>query len=194
MCRIKNERGKMSKKHFILYGFTVLIALSVQTFGQKLSLPFRDVGACPFECCTYREWTANKPTVLLKNMSDNSPAVFKVKKGDRGQAVDGMVITTKAGIGSAVSDTNLEFVDWKKNTRRNVSIKKGERVLILTPIGEGFYKVWYKGLILQAGMDNSQFKTLSEPKYVWWVKIKNRKGQVGWTKLTENFDNKDSCA
>ena len=184
----------MSKKHFILYGFTVLIALSVQTFSQKLSLPFRDVGACPFECCTYREWTANNPTVLLKNMSDNSPAVFKVKKGETVQAVDGMVITTKAGIGRAVSDTNLQFDDWKKNTTRNVSIKKGERVLILTPIGEGFYKVWYKGLILQAGMDTSPFKTLSEPKSVWWVKIKNRKGQVGWTKLTENFDDKDSCA
>jgi hypothetical protein len=184
----------MSKKHFILYGFMALIALSVQTFGQKLSLPFRDVGACPFECCTYREWKANKPTVLLKNMSGNSPAVFKVKKGETVQAVDGMVITTKAGIGRALSDTTLDFDDWKKNTTRKVSIKKGERVLILTPIGEGFYKVWYKGLILQAQMDSSQFKTIIEPKYVWWVKVKNRKGQSGWTNLDENFDNKDSCS
>ena len=183
----------MSKKHFILYGFTVLIALSVQTFGQKLSLPFRDVGACPFECCTYREWTANKPTVLLKNMSDNSPAVFKVKKGEKVQAIDGIVITIKAGTGRALSDTNLSYDD-EKNIVRSVSIKKGERVLVLTPIGEGFYKIWYKGLILQAGMDSPQFKTLIEPKYVWWVKVKNRKGKSGWTKLTKNFDDMDSCA
>ena len=73
----------MSTKHFILYGFTVLIALSVQTFGQKLSLPFRDVGACPFECCTYREWTANKPTVLLKNMRTIRLLFSKLKKAKR---------------------------------------------------------------------------------------------------------------
>ena len=69
----------------------------------------------------------------------------------------------------------------------------GEQFLLLTYLGEGFYKVWYKGQILQSSMEDSQFKKLSEPKSIWWVKIKNRKGQIGWTKLTENFDNMDSC-
>jgi hypothetical protein len=183
----------MSKKHFILYGFIFLFALSVQTFAQKLSLPYNDVGACPFECCTYREWTANKPTVLLKNMTDASPAVFKVKKGEKVQGITGVVITTKAGIGRAMRNASFEIYNEKKNTTRAVPIKKGEQFLLLTYLGEGFYKVWYKGQILQSSMDDSQFKILSEPKSVWWVKIKNRKGQIGWTKLTDNFDNMDSC-
>ena len=36
-------------------------------------------------------------------------------------------------------------------------------------------------------------KVLNGPVAVWWVKIRNRRGQVGWTKFPENFDNKDSC-
>jgi len=183
----------MSKKNFILYGFIILVALSVQAFAQKLSLPYNDVGACPFECCTYREWAANKPTVLVKDMTENSPSVFKIRKGEKVQGVTGVVITTKAGIGRATRNANLEYYDEKKNTTRNVPIKKGEQFLLLTYLGEGVYKVWYKGQILQSSMEDSQFKRLSEPKSIWWVKIKNRKGQIGWTKLTDNFDNIDSC-
>jgi hypothetical protein len=183
----------MSKKHFILYGFIILFALSVQTFAQKLSLPYNDVGACPFECCTYREWLVNKPTVLLKDMTENSPVVFKVRKGETVRGINGVVITTKAGIGRATRNASLQYYNEKKNTARNVTIKKGEQFLLLTYLGEGFYRVWYKGQILQSSMDDSEFKMLSEPKSIWWVKIKNRKGQIGWTKLHGNFGNMDSC-
>lgn len=183
----------MSKKYFVPFGFIILLILFGQSFAQKLNLPYRDVGACPFECCTYRQWVANKKTVLLKNMRDNSPSLFKVIKGEKVEGVTGIVITTKAGIGRAAQNTNLEYYNEKGNTTRNVAIKKGERFLILTYLGEGVYKVWYKGRVLQAGLDFPQFKKISGPKSVWWVKIKNGKGQIGWTKLTDNFDNIDSC-
>ncbi len=183
----------MSKKSFVPFGFIILLILFGQSFAQKLNLPFRDVGACPFECCTYRQWTANKETVLLKNMADNSPSFFKVRKGEKVEGVTGIVITTKAGIGRAAQNTNLEYYNEKGNITRNVAIKKGERFLILTYLGEGVYKVWYKGQVLTASLDYPQFKKISDPKSVWWVKIKNRKGQTGWTKLTYNFDNMDSC-
>ena len=52
---------------------------------------------------------------------------------------------------------------------RNVAIKKGERFLILTYLGEGIYKVWYKGQLLQTHLDSPQFKTISDPKSVWCV-------------------------
>ncbi len=177
-----------------LFGVIGVLLLSIfPSFAQTLKMPFRDVGACPFECCTYREWTATKDTALLKNMSDGATTAFKIRKGEKVEGVTGIVITTKAGIGKATENTNLEYYDKKKNEMFNVKIKKNERFLILTYLGEGVYKVWYKGRVLQAGLDYPQLKKISEPKSVWWVKIKNRKGQIGWTKLTDNFDNMDPC-
>jgi hypothetical protein len=183
----------MSKKYLIPFGFVILLVLSGQSSAQKLNLPYRDVGACPFECCTYQQWTATKETVLLRNLSDGSPVLFRVKKGEKVEGVTGIVITTKAGIGKAAQNTNLEYYDKKKNEMRNVSIKKGESFLILTYLGEGIYKVWYKGRMLQGSLDYPHLKKISDPISVWWVKIKNRKGQIGWTKMTRNFDNVDSC-
>src|SRR5437899_7302517 len=35
---------------------------------------------------------------------------------------------------------------------------------------------------------------LSRPQYVWWAKIKNGKGQVGWTDQTDRFTHIDRFA
>jgi len=29
------------------------------------------------------------------------------------------------------------------------------------------------------------------PGTVWWVKIRNARGEIGWSNQPENFDNKD---
>ncbi len=92
----------MKYKWFGVVGILLLNILP--SLAQNLKMPFRDVGACPFECCTYREWRATKDTVLLKNMSGGSTAVFKVRKGEKVEGVTGIVITTKAGIGIAAEN------------------------------------------------------------------------------------------
>lgn len=185
----------MSKKNLFLIGFAILVVLSSPAFAQqKLNLPFRDVGACPFECCTYREWTVNKNTVLLKNMADNSPVYFRARRGEKVQGLTGIVITTKPGIREAARNTNIEYYDQKRSELRSISIKKGERFFVLTYLGEGVYKVWYKEKMYETHLDPPQFKKINDPLSVWWVKIKNRKGQIGWTKLVENFDDMDACS
>ncbi len=183
----------MSKKYIPLFVLAILLILSSHALAQKLSLPYRDVGACPFECCTYREWTANKETVLLKNMNGNSAVYFRVRKGEKVQGVSGVVITTKAGIREAAQNTFLENYVDKKNEVLKIRVKKGDPLLTLTYLGEGVYKVWYKGKIYETHLEPPQFKKINDPVSVWWVKIKNRKGRIGWTKLNANFDNMDSC-
>jgi hypothetical protein len=51
----------------------------------------------------------------------------------------------------------------------------------------------YKGVLLTVSMYNDELLKLSSPESIWWVKIKNKRGQVGWTKLNENFDDMDAC-
>lgn len=152
---------------------------------ERLPIPYEDNGACPFECCVYREWIGTKPTVVRADKRINSPAIFTVRKGERVSAITGVVITTRAGRARML----------KPDTIDGVRVTAGDLLYVLTNQGEGFYKVWYKGRMLSYGIwDNPSVKVLSPPQAVWWVEIKNRKGQIGWSNQPDNFDNKDSCA
>ena len=149
-------------------------------------MPYRDTGACPFECCTYRGWVANKDTIVYKEMRGGSPVAFRVKKRERVTGITGVVITTKAGQVRALKSFTPDS--------SGVQIRANDIFYLLTYRGEGFYLIWYKGKEFEAeAYDKDDMKVLNAPDAVWWVKIKNRRGQVGWTKLAENFDNKDSC-
>lgn len=153
--------------------------------AQGPRVPYKDVGACPFECCTYRGWVANKDTIIYKEMRERSAVAFRVKKRERVTGVTGVVITTKAGQVKALkSFTNSS----------GVQIKANDIFYLLTYRGEGFYLTWYKGKEFEdEAYDQGNMKVLNGPDAVWWVKIKNRRGQAGWTRLPENFDNKDAC-
>jgi hypothetical protein len=157
-----------------------------QVLAQGPRLPYKDTGACPFECCTYRGWVTNKDTVIYKEMrAGGSPVAFRVEKGEKVTGITGVVITTEAGRVKALKSFT---------TSSGVRIRANDIFYLLTYRGEGFYLIWYKGKKFEAeAYDQSNMKVLSEPVAVWWVKIRNRKGQIGWTKLPENFDNKDSC-
>ena len=174
----------MKIKYIVLLAMGFI--LNGNTLAQTPQVPFKDVGACPFECCLYRQWIAYKDTVLYKEMRENSPVAFKVKRREKVTGVTGVVITTKAGIVKALKDFTFE--------NAKVSVKKGDLFYTLTYQGEGYFRIFYKGKrFADEVFDRDFMKVLSQPKSVWWVKIKNRKGQTGWTKFPENFDNKDGC-
>jgi hypothetical protein len=157
------------------------------TFAQKKSgppVPFVDRGACPFECCTYRGWSANKSTLVRKAMTDASPVAFRLARGEKVVGVTGVVITTQPGILRAL----------KPGTLGNTKIRRGDEFFLLTNLGEGFSKVWYKGRVIEAEpYDESAFKVIRQRKSVWWVKIRDRRGRIGWSREPDNFDNKDQC-
>jgi len=50
---------------------------------DNLIIPYEDMGACPFECCAYRDWVATKDVVSRIDRKGNSPVVFRVKRGKR---------------------------------------------------------------------------------------------------------------
>jgi hypothetical protein len=149
-------------------------------------VPYIDKGACPFECCTYREWNVIKPTSLRAAMSDTAPISFRVKAGEKVLGMTGVVITTQSGMVRALKATILG--------EKEVPIRKGEQFYVLTHLGEGFTKVWFKGRIFVAEpYDESVFKFIRQPKSIWWVKIKSRNGRIGWSRQPENFGNMDQC-
>ena len=145
------------------------------------TIPYEDPGACPFEGCTYREWIARKETIIRKENNERSPVVFKVRKGEKVVGLTGTVITLRPGYAEALTRVQAAGL-W---------LEPGEIVYLLHYEGEGAYKIWFQGKIGGRGMAEN-FEILKYPETVWWVKIRSRKGQVGWSNQTENFGNMDA--
>jgi len=169
---------------------TASLFLLIACFSSQISaqdgppVPFADKGACPFECCTYRQWTVKEPTAVHISMNDKSSIAFRVRSGDKVRGLTGTVITEKAGIAEAI----------KGNVQDGVRLRSGDRIYLLTNLGEGFMKAWFKKRFFQAeAFDTSTFKIVREPKSVWWVKVRNSKGKIGWSREPEHFGNMDQC-
>lgn len=161
------------------------VRLSTQsTRGQQPPIPYEDHGACPFECCTYRQWTVKTRTLIRQDRNASSPAIFTLQRGERVTGMTGVVITTQSGQARALKPASIG----------GMKVRPGEVVYLLTYAGEGSYNVWYKGKVEEIAIEGDDvFKLIREPQSVWWVKVRNRKGQIGWTNLTRNFDGMDAC-
>lgn len=117
-------------------------------------------------------------------MNDSSPVAFHLRKGERVRGLTGVVVTTRPGIATVVQA--VEDSTWR--------IAAGERVYLLTNEGEGYMRMWYKGRIFSdEALDPSKFKIEREPDAVWWVKVRNSRGKIGWSRQPENFGKKDQC-
>ncbi len=170
------------------------IALSAAANGSALTPPkvFIDQGVCPGEGCVYRRWTATSDTVLY-NRPEGTKAVAKVRKGETVNAIDGEV---------RVVPTPMTVV------YKHEHFQVGDRVYLLTYLGEGWMEVWFRGAIsyeevpfIQSWMPEKDnvWPTCTQPSAEcwgriekrepvdWWILIKMRRGQCGWTKRYDHF-------
>lgn len=170
---------------------------------DKPALPHYDWGACPFECCTYREWKANQTVVAYSDYKDGASVVFTIKKGEWVTAETGVVITTKTGITKVLKSMKLGYQEGQKEP--SLDVKPGDILYILHYTGEGFDLFWFKGKKYydQIAADKTDpnppppelnVQVISRPDADWWVRVKNKKGQTGWIKNPPYFENADACA
>lgn len=186
----------MNRTIQVLIIAVAVTSCSAQTFGQaKPPTRYVDRGACPFECCTYRAWHTEKTTVAYANPQKGSRQVGVFKAGSKVVGLTGEVRTTPG-----------KFVILKAHGK----YKPGDVLWVYTPLGEGFYKVWFRGRMYQEELEymSGPFEQthpkceetrecwgrLEQPLQVeWWVKIKSAAGWVGWTDQTKNFSKMDAC-
>jgi hypothetical protein len=173
---------------FVLASF---IAQGV-TSPAPLKVPYYDWNACPFECCVYRTWKAEKAITVLKERRVGSPVAFELPPGEMVQAYTGVVVTTHAG--------ELRVMKDRMIGRFNIAVQAGDVVRVLRPEGEGYFKIWAKGHVDSeelndlGDLDESTSLTLiSKPRITWWVKVRTRDGRVGWTTATDDFSGIDAC-
>lgn len=143
---------------------------------RKPPIPFIDVGACPFECCTYRQWTVVK-RVAVFDRPKGEKLVETLYNGDIVRGLTGEVISVPV---SMKADRDVP----------DTPIKKGDTFYVLHYDGEGYWKVWLDGKITFVHESVMDFP---KPKAEWWVKIKDSHGTVGWALSKSNFAHQDVC-
>jgi hypothetical protein len=183
----------------------ILCCLTFAAVARAQNRPprnYEDRGACPFECCTYRDWSVKADTVLYGSRSTKSRALFRVKKGERVEGLTGVVITLEPGRAVATGDVTVGG-----DGGREVRVKAGDVLYLLNYTGEGFYKIWFRGRFYhdqpEAAAEHARrpqgvaarayIRKASEPQTVWWVKVRNRRGRVGWSRQPEHFGDMDAC-
>jgi hypothetical protein len=172
---------------------SLLFVTSVYS-GQDPRPPinYQDHGACPFECCTYRRWSVVADTVFYKERSEGSGVAFRVRKGEHVVGLTGVVITLKPGKAVVKKATTIGM------DKRKTQVKPGDVLYLLHYEGEGIYKVWFRGSIYENEMPPTpdlagKIQVLNQPDVVWWVKVKNSRSQIGWSKQNKNLGDMDAC-
>ena len=137
---------------------------------------------------------------MYRRRDESSGIAFRVKKGDHVVGVTGVVVTLKPG---KVIVKKPRTIGRINKTR----VKPGDVLYLLRYMGEGVYKIWFRGKIYQDDMPTAPglitkipieqreeyLHVVSEPKYVWWVKVRNGNGKIGWSKQDDHFGDMDAC-
>lgn len=161
----------------------ILIATGIVQGKQADSppSPYISEGACPFECCTYREWIANRDLAVMDK--PNGRPIGQLRKHEHVSGITGEIVTHP-----------LRFqIKRKGPDKEAVSVPVGSTIYLLHPEGEGFWLVWFRGKVIR--MDPQYIGP--GPRYQWWARIKGRSGQVGWVRMNVNdlpFEQVDGCA
>ena len=153
-------------------------------------------GACPFECCTYTNWTATKASPLWPTPDANGESLGRIKAGDSVLALTGEIHARP-----------IQFLVQKEKT----PFHTGDVLWVYDYRGEGLFNVRFKDILQVVDLGFSPYGstaaercetaspacwgTLASPlKPVWWVQVKTRQGLTGWINQPNNFDGKDSCS
>ena len=148
--------------------------------GPAPALPFEDWGACPFEGCAYREWSALKPVVVYDSWKAGRRVSGHLQKGEKVVGVRGVVITFRPGVVIAQRDMPAE------------GLKRGDRVLTYTYVGEGYALAWYHGRLDAIDVATAETPAsgcvatgcpkaeIDAGKKEWWAEVRLKSGRTGW--------------
>lgn len=154
-------------------GFMLLIAIGSSSNVVPPS-PYIDVGACPFECCTYRDWRTEREVALYDRPEGKKIATLG--KAEWVKALNG-----------ETHSIPLRVVATREIAEAGV--RPGDTFYVLRYEGEFYWKIWYKGRTFDAESGDSR-----SPKTTWWARVRRKDGSVGWVIASGGaFSNQDQC-
>jgi hypothetical protein len=160
---------------FALTGAPAAPVIAQPAPPRGLTFPYEKQGVCPSERCAYGRWVAGRALTVRRSRETGALPAFSVAAGEAVEAVNGVVVTVRPGRARAVAPLDVE----------GVRFARGAPVLLLRHVGESAYKVWAQGTELDVGGRN--LIVLNEPRTIWWVQIRNRRGETGWSSEPDAF-------
>lgn len=142
-------------------------------------------GACPFEGCVYRDWIA-KRNLSVYDRPDGTEIIDHLRRGERVHAITGEVHCRPMRV--VATRDHPEPGSYEPTSPR---IRKGQVYYLLHYLGEGQWRVWFRGAIT---LIEGRPPDAPRPAAKWWAKIKTPRGKTGWVIATNNFDGQDMLA
>jgi hypothetical protein len=157
------------------------------------ALPVIDENACPFEGCTFGEWTVTRETILYDSWKASRSQIGKLAKDQKVTGLTGVHITNKP-------DTIRLTADYPA-----LSLKRGDTIFRYMYRGEGFADIWANGKWIKEAdcsfitekedsgcSKNCAAEVVDNGDKEWWVQVRTKSGQTGWAKADDNFNGMDA--
>ena len=154
-----------------------------------------DRGACPFECCHYGRWTANRAIAAFAAPRRGSARIAWIAPNTTVEAMDGFVRT----LGQPF-----------RVHRAHGDYRPGDTLMVYTYQGEGFFRIWHAGHWRDEDLGFSPYGgsggtrcaddarcwgTLSAPlRSDWWVRVRLPDARVLWVRGNAGFVGQDACS
>ncbi|HEX6750139.1 MAG TPA: hypothetical protein VF092_22785 [Longimicrobium sp.] len=169
--------------------------------AQRPPEPYIDRGICPFECCTYRDWTAVGTIPVYAEPKIGAREMFTIAPRATFRAVTGDVHLRQVGIVVARRAVPLEVAVGEQPR----SLAAGDTAYVLSYVGEGYYRLWIRGEIQSYEAfwdDRHEYPRptdrpgvmVRDPDELWWVKVRTRAGRGGWIRMDRaDVEGADAC-
>jgi hypothetical protein len=136
------------------------------------ALPFYDWGACPYESCAYRQWTAHRSATVYDAWKPERRPIAQLRVGEQVTGITGTVVTYQPGL--IRMDGNLPDRD----------LQRGDTVLTYAYRGEGYSAVWFKGKYHSLfGGAHCAATYMELGRKSWWAEVKLISGRTGWVEM-----------
>lgn len=164
-------------------------------------------GACPFECCVYREWVAEGPVVVRAEPTTDAAVVVTLPPGTRFDADTGFVRITGAQLVVATRPVEAwRHEVGRRDGGRPDTIPAGDTLLVLEHLGEGHVMLTHGDDLVSAEQfwpspdgwtpyDGGRGQVVAgQHDAEWWARVRTADGTTGWIDAYRSeLGNVDAC-
>jgi hypothetical protein len=162
------------------------------TASARPAEPYIDRGVCPFECCTYREWHAVNTIGVHASPRPEAVVVAHLSPTAPFDALTGEVHFRRVGVVLLQRSVTLR----DEAAGDSLTLRSGDRAYVLSALGEGYYRVWVRGRILEVPFfwdDRATYPRPTDepgrleqvPEKIWWVQVRTPTGISGWIRMDQ---------
>jgi hypothetical protein len=165
---------------------------------------FTSWGACPFECCVYREWLAEASVVVRVAPSERAAVVVTIPGGERFEADTGFVRVRSPQLVIVTAPVEAYYEPVGPGSGRPDTLEVGDTLLVVHHVGEGHWLLTDGENRFSAEQfwptddytpyQGARGSAIGEHEAEWWARVRTAAGAEGWIDAyASDLGNVDAC-